>query len=76
MVDAEFGLPIYALDDWADQNNVLVVMKCHLRKQTRDATNDTVRVGDLLAQAVRHGLSVISGRSVRRIQLMTAVTRT
>ena len=38
MVDAEFGLPIYALDDWADQNNVLVVMKCHLRKQTRDAT--------------------------------------
>ena len=31
----------------ADQNNALVVMTCHLRKQARDATNNTVRIGDL-----------------------------
>ena len=47
MVDAEFGLPIYQLNDWADQNNVLVLMTCHLRKQARDATSNTVRIGDL-----------------------------
>ena len=47
MVDAEFGLPIYELNDWADQYNLLVVMTCHLRKQARDATSNTVRIGDL-----------------------------
>ena len=47
MVDAEFGLPIYALNDWADEHNVLVLMTCHLRKQARDATSNTVRIGDL-----------------------------
>ena len=47
MVDAEFGLPIYALNDWADQNNLLVVMTCHLRKQARDATSNTVSINDL-----------------------------
>jgi len=47
MVDAEFGLPIYELNDWADEHNVLVLMTCHLRKQARDATSNTVRIGDL-----------------------------
>jgi len=47
MVDAEFGLPIYVLNDWADKHNVLVLMTCHLRKQARDATSNTVRIGDL-----------------------------
>ena len=47
MVDAEFGLPIYQLNDWADEHNVLVLMTCHLRKQARDATSNTVRIGDL-----------------------------
>ena len=47
MVDAEFGLPIYQLNDWADKYNVLVLMTCHLRKQARDATSNTVRIGDL-----------------------------
>ena len=32
MVDAEFGLPIYVLNDWADEHNVLVLMTCHLPK--------------------------------------------
>ena len=47
MVDAEFGLPIYVLNDWADEHNVLVLMTWHLRKQARDATSNTVRIGDL-----------------------------
>ena len=46
-VDAEFDLPIYQLNYWADEHNVLVLMTCHLRKQARDATSNTVRIGDL-----------------------------
>ena len=46
MVEAKFGLPIYVLNDWADEHNVLVLMTCHLRKQARDATSNTFRIGD------------------------------
>ena len=48
MVDVEFGLPIYVLNDWADEHNVLV-LTCQLRKQAREATSNTVRIGDLFS---------------------------
>ena len=47
MNDAEFGFPLYDLNDWASDAGVLIGMTCHLRKQGRETTTNKVKIGDL-----------------------------
>tara|TARA_Y100001954_G_scaffold86853_1_gene95232 strand:+ start:426 stop:1571 length:1146 start_codon:yes stop_codon:yes gene_type:complete len=47
MTDVDFGFVLYELNKWADENNVLLVMTSHLRKQAKDAVSNNVRISDL-----------------------------
>ena len=42
MTDVDFGFVLYELNKWADENNVLLVMTSHLRKQAKDAVSNNV----------------------------------